>query len=444
MVNRDSQIPARGRGMDHGVCDTHFAAVHPAHSSGSDPTSSPQGVDGSPSAPTTTQVQEAPIASSTQVLVNESAPEQSGGRATASDVTCDLVRLQRLRIMHIKRQQLINLPIKAMIKTFVGFSTFGEPAAMNIAKARASAIWDYLENEANRAKAKGECERIVKIIKSGAKNYPRYPTIPEKMPDLPPEDMQAVEDLMVDVFDAMNELDRISLRRDQIEKKMMEIASGLPYAHIVDTIPGLSLKGVAIVVAEARGDLETFRSPTALWKRLGWATDGFKAQTDCSKVRKAQVYGCLTESMFKAQSKQVFSECAECNAKIKSSMMSRHIKKDHNLTSDLYCVKYNIKNLKEHRTDEVAVPEGVYRSIYDRARLRFDAKNEAGEYRDRAEYELTRNPGAVVATKKIWQAGRLTNKHLHTRAMRVMIKALLVDLWRVSRGLPQRGYKDGV
>ena len=286
--------------------------------------------------------------------------------APCSDITLELVKLQRLRMMQIARHQQINLPMQAAIRTFCGYNPFAEAKEANAAKARAQNIWNVL------AKGKGA---------------------------LAPEDHEIAEAVELDVAMAVKWMKEIEDRRDAQEREMVKLAENLPAAAWVKATSGFSLKGLAIITAEARADIQGFRTISRLWKRLGWANDGYKAQMDCSKKRKAEVYACVTECVLKAQS-ALYENDADGN---KTDKVKRHV--------------------------------GPYRRFYDEAKAKLIAKNEAGHFAARAADELKKNTGASDAQKKTWAEGKLTPAHLHARALRELTCQLLLDLWRVSRGL---------
>jgi hypothetical protein len=58
--------------------------------------------------------------------------------------------------------------------------------------------------------------------------------------------------------------------RDVCEKRMAELATGLPVYPWIEGIRGAGALGLATIVAEA-GDLSKYPNPAKLWKRLGFA-----------------------------------------------------------------------------------------------------------------------------------------------------------------------------
>ena len=295
--------------------------------------------------------------------------------AAASDITKELVRQQRLRQMNIRQVQQINLPIKAMCRQAVDFSTYEKAKEAKIKLKRAQNIFGYL--------AEG------------------------KPATLPPEDMEHALYLAEDVTQAKAWIVWLEKRRASIERTMVNLAKRLPAASFVASTPGLSLKALAIVQAEARGDIETFYTVSRLIKRLGWAADKGYAQKDCSKVRKAALFAAIAEPVLRTQS-----------------------------------VRY-AKDADGKETTEVTRGAGRDRLVYDRARAKYDAINEAGGYAERAAAELAKNHGASAASKALWRAGKLTGGHLHARALRVMLKCILIDIYRVARGqAPKYGVQE--
>ena len=298
-------------------------------------------------------------------------PDAAPTLAIIGPATAELIKLQRLRRMQIRLTQQINLPAKALVRQWVGYNTFDHPAIAKPRLKRAQDIWSHLTTG--------------------------------KPATLPPEDTEIAAYISQDIAEAKDWLNWIKKRRDSIEAQMERIAATTPAAGFIKATSGLSLKALAVVIAEARCDIETFRNPDRLFKRLGWANGpDNRAQKDCSKIRKAEVFAGLAEPLLKAQS-------------------ARYEKGDDN-----------------KRTDTVTKAAGPYRLIYDRNRAYYDAQNEAGAYAERAAWELTHKKGATAGQKKAWEAGKLTADHLHKRAMRVMLKDVLIDLWRASRGMAPR------
>ena len=299
-------------------------------------------------------------------------------QATSSPLTHRLIELQRARCMYIRRVAAINLPLRSLVMRFVGFSTFDPKPVRNAAKARYKAIWGAFEG---------------------------------KPAELSDDDLAIIERLLPDYEMATRWIAEIADRRDMVEAEMSAIAETLPAAPFVASVRGLSPLSLAIIQAEARGDLETFRNPARLWTRLGWAVtekDGqVIAQTACSRFRKAEVFARFATPFFTAQ-------------------------------SPLY-----VKDENKKKTDEIKRDAGPYRLIYDGARARTEGINAAGGYAERARWELGAKRWKEDEEKKSvgWLAkGMLTPMHIHTRALRVMIKCALVDIFRVSKGMAPRDW----
>jgi hypothetical protein len=69
------------------------------------------------------------------------------------------------------------------------------------------------------------------------------------------------------------------LERKDHERDMVEIAKGLPVAGWIDSIPGVGLLGLAIIIGET-GPLDRYANPAKVWKRLGYAPyDGHAGST---------------------------------------------------------------------------------------------------------------------------------------------------------------------
>ena len=296
--------------------------------------------------------------------------------ALPSDVAYELTQLQNLRQLHIKRVALINLPIKALVRRMVGFSTFDEKPVRDAAMARYDAVCKVIDEDSGWDDLSPEDGRIAFMIK-------------------PSVDMSC------------DQIKAINVQRAETEKKMKVLAKTLPGADWVENggtdTKGVGLLGLAVIVGEARADVERYVSPTALINRLGWGTtpDNLLANHACSKKRKAEVYSTVLEPMLKQQLTWWEKEGAK-------------------------------------KTDVVKKPAYRYGIVCEHARARYDRLNENGAYAERALWELNAKTGATENQKAAWSKGMLTNDHLFKRAKREALCAFLTDLWMISRGLELR------
>jgi hypothetical protein len=118
-----------------------------------------------------------------------------------------------------------------------------------------------------------EVEKKNKVIRARATSF-----IKRVANGLPPD----IEDLefmhLVDIVKAFT-LSAAPLEDyiSKLEKKQNKEFQKLPVAAWVDSVPGFGIPGAARIVGEAKGDLGLFRSPAALWKRLGLHTYNGKA-----------------------------------------------------------------------------------------------------------------------------------------------------------------------
>src|SRR3990167_8830408 len=137
-------------------------------------------------------------------------------------------------------------------------------------------------------------------------------------------------------------------RRKAIEKDMIRYAAATPGAAFIESVRGVGLLGLAVVIGEA-GNLSDYSNPAKLWKRLGWAPPDSYPTGEKSEGRKiprrvkGELYGVIVEP----------------------------------------CMKNN---------------DGAYKALYD-------------------------------TRKAAYMEGGKTKLHAHKLAMRVMLKAILRDLW---------------
>lgn len=159
--------------------------------------------------------------------------------------------------------------------------------------------------------------------------------------------------------------------RRLVERQMRKLARDLPAYAWAETVKGFSDLGLAIIVAEA-GDLSSYATKERVWKRLGLAViEGERQQ------RKAGVEAAAAHGFNARRRAEIWS--------LLSDAMFRH-------------------QWAGEKDDRPAGPAGPYGEVYA---LRKAATAERG-----------------------WTPG-----HRHNDARRVMSKALIADLWRVSCGM---------
>lgn len=181
--------------------------------------------------------------------------------------------------------------------------------------------------------------------------------------------------------------DTIEQHRILVEKRLTALAKDTPVAQWVEDTRGFGLLSCAGIVGEA-GDLSKYANPAKLWKRMGLAV-----MPDGDRQR----------------------------------IVSGDAAIDHGYNPARRSLMWTIG-------DCIVKVGGPYREIYDQRKAYETAKNEAGEYADRAARMLKQKSFAkTTAAFKCYSAGKLPPLHLHMSAKRYMEKRLLRDLWRAWR-----------
>lgn len=155
-----------------------------------------------------------------------------------ASICVELVVLQRQRMFCIKQQSRANRSIESYIARLHGFHTgLEEKERKRIFKAAAD---------------------LRKAVEGGA------------------EDQQLVGNQAINVLRSLILASAIGRQqwdelRTETEKTMRAKARELPVWPWVEEVKGLSDLGLAVIVGEAGGALSNYRSPPALWKRMGLA-----------------------------------------------------------------------------------------------------------------------------------------------------------------------------
>lgn len=211
--------------------------------------------------------------------------------------------------------------------------------------------------------------------------------------------------------------------REDFEKDMVGIAKQLPAADYVAKVKGLGWLGFAVVCAESIIPLAEWRTVSGLWKHMGFAVIDGRRQQGISgkrknaeeamkmfhpKERRGQLYGFLQDSLFRAQWNAGKLNCALCGKPTKFEW-----KEDIPICDVCDTPGFEDDVVSAHAA-------GHYGEVYERRRAHTAAR--------------------VLETDDLdgKDPMKWTAKRCHSDATRVMAKALLRDLWRVSRGLPPR------
>lgn len=205
---------------------------------------------------------------------------------------------------------------------------------------------------------------------------------------VPEEDAAVGGAMMADVLVFANARAPLDAARLTVEKEMRKMARSLPvWKSWAEGVRGLGDLGMAVIVAEA-GDIGSYATVSRVWKRLGLAViDGERQQKksdpDAAAAhgynprRRAEMYAVIADPLFRGQ----------------------------------------WRGAQEDGTP--AGPIGPYGEVYAREKAK----------------ALPR----VEATKELPAKDRWNGMRVERHARRLMTKALLLDLWRVWRGMPPRG-----
>jgi hypothetical protein len=176
----------------------------------------------------------------------------------------------------------------------------------------------------------------------------------------------------------------IDLMRDTAEKNMESIAQQLPVWEWAEQIHGIGPLGIATIVAEA-GDLSKYQTPAKLWKRLGYHVyEGCAGSTwkrEKWRPRKLEAEEWIANP-FSGQRYALMTQVAT------------------------WLVNAQWIGAKKTGTDE-GKPNGPYGEIY--------AARRAHTFKTQPEWTLM---------------------HRRRDALRIVMKRLLLDLWRVWNGQP--------
>lgn len=130
-----------------------------------------------------------------------------------------------------------------------------------------------------------------------------------------------VPEVQTDLEVISQSLEPLKKMRGGIEKEMRKISKRLPVWEWAEGIRGLGDLGCAVIVAEC-GDLSNYNNPAKVWKRLGlapvekggismaasnWRLKGGLTSEDWTKIgyspcRRAEIFACIGDPLFRAQS----------------------------------------------------------------------------------------------------------------------------------------------
>lgn len=178
--------------------------------------------------------------------------------------------------------------------------------------------------------------------------------------------------LLPDILAALQAAEPFERQADALVKEMEKLAKTLPAYPFAKSVAGFGDLGFAVIVAEA-GDLTRYETVEKLWKRLGLAP----------------VYGkaCSTWRRFGGLSKDDWMDQGPMGPKYSPQRLAQ---------------VYGVVTVSLFKSQSVS--HGKYRGVYDKRRER------------------------TAETHADW-----TKAHSHNDAMRVMVKAMIEDLWKEWR-----------
>lgn len=175
-----------------------------------------------------------------------------------------------------------------------------------------------------------------------------------------------------------------------VEKALEEYSQKLPIAYMADSIFGLGVKSIGSIVADA-GDLSNYRSPAALWKRLGV---GRVQQADGTWVNQRKVRGRT----------KVDKELAIAMG----YSPTRHAR--------LYVISSNLVKVSATTQTNASL---AYRQLYDERR--------AHEINQLAVKGMRLLPGNKIT--KVNAETSMSHQQLHRRCLRYVVKRLVKNMW---------------
>lgn len=313
------------------------------------------------------------------------------GAAALAAIVSELVSLQRKRQFCIVSQSRGDRSIESLIASTMGFRIDADEKDRKALFARAKAFRQASEDRAElfdlRAAAAKEIDkkkkaRLFRCVSVLQKRIERGGEGHGYGDDQAATALSAIVPLILAARDNRKPWDDL---RKAAEKDMERLAKQLPCYAFAKGVKGFGDLALAVLQAEAGIPFGEYRTVSGLWKRMGLAVINGERQRRksgdaalehaYSPRRRAEVFAFISDSMFRHQ-------------------------------------------WRAEREDSPAGPAGPYGEVYAKRRAHTDPR--------------------IEATADLPVAERWTKARCHNDARRVMSKALLRDLWRVSRGLPPR------
>ena len=222
-----------------------------------------------------------------------------------------ICELQVRRVFYIRRINMLDNSVRALARRALG--------------------WRFDMPEKERAKINANAAKLVKSIQDE---------------DDITDDAGVAEAISLDVMVCAAARVPLANARRRVENEMKKCARALPVWKWAEGIDGLGELGLAVIVGET-GDLALYATPSRVWKRLGLAVINGERQRKkataeeaaahgYSPRRRAEIWSCVGDPLFRAQSQRINKE-----------------------------------------TGELIRPAGPYRELYDREKIRFIAEGKA-------------------------------------------------------------------
>jgi len=249
------------------------------------------------------------------VWVPDASPNASEGQTIGADTATvslptDAPVAEMGRSRHADKAE-ARLPVSALINKLAEYQVRRKFWIGNVNKqtnavkalVRRGLGWRFDEEEGDREKVNARAARIVSAALAGKEQKP--------------EDVAVFGILSADLLTVSQAIAPCAAARHGIELEMKRAVRKLPIYAWAKNVHGLGELGLAVIIAES-GDLSNYPKKGHLWRRLGLAPfegqaystwrmkGGFKAddwvEAGYSPRRRAEIYSCVSEPLFRQQS----------------------------------------------------------------------------------------------------------------------------------------------
>ena len=209
---------------------------------------------------------------------------QTHGSPTIGATCMAIQELQVRRVFYIRRINMMDNAMRALVRRMLG--------------------WRWEISEAERSKINARAARIVSALQSGK--------------PLKDDDQRIGDAVRGDVMTVVAARTPLVAARDDVESAMRKMAQSMPVWAWGKDIAGFGPLGLAVIIGEA-GDLSNYATVSRLWKRLGLAVINGERQRKKANAedaiahgynprRRAEVWSCVGDPLFKHQSGRVDKE----------------------------------------------------------------------------------------------------------------------------------------